>query len=219
MKKDLFEPIVIPGREIASSWWGKAWCKNIDYYADYDNRIPRGRSYVRSGAVIDLKINKGEIRAKVQGSRAKPYDILIQIKPLSDERIKEIEDKCRNNFESIEEFLEGRFPESFKEYFTSSSLGLFPQMKEIHFKCSCPDWASLCKHIAACLYGIGRKFDSDPMLLFRLRGIDTDSFASSIVNREAERLALSSRMILKEGRAMKIKDASLLFNIDSYEED
>lgn len=90
-------------------------------------------------------------------------------------------------------------------------------MKEIRFSCSCPDWATMCKHIAAVLYGIGRKFDEDPMLLFKLHGIETEKFASSIVNREAEKFALSSNVKLKEGRAMSIKDASILFGVDDYE--
>ena len=148
---EIREPIIIEGRTISSSWWGKAWCDNIDIYADFDNRLPRGRSYVRSGCVIDLKIEYGVIRALVVGSRPRPYKIQIDIKPFNDKEIKAFEDKCRNNFESVEDIINGRFPDSFTEYFTCSSLNLFPKVREMTFSCSCPDWAELCKHVAAVL--------------------------------------------------------------------
>lgn len=217
-KSEIREPIIIEGRTISSSWWGKAWCDNIDIYADFDNRLPRGRNYVRSGCVVDLKIEYGVIRALVVGSRPKPYRVQIDIKPFSDNEVKAFEEKCRNNFESVEDFINGRFPDSFKEYFISSSLNLFPKVKEMKFSCSCPDWAVLCKHVAAVLYGIGRKLDDDPMLLLRLRGIDTASFSEKIVNREAEKLALSSSISLPPGRAMDMEEASLLFSVDRYQE-
>ena len=217
-KSEIREPIIIEGRTISSSWWGKAWCDNIDIYADFDNRLPRGRNYVRSGCVVDLKIEYGVIKALVVGSRPKPYRVQIDIKPFSDNEVKAFEDKCRNNFESVEDFINGRFQDSFKEYFTSSSLNLFPKVKEMKFSCSCPDWAVLCKHVAAVLYGIGRKLDDDPMLLLRLRGIDTASFSEKIVNREAEKLALSSSISLPPGRAMDMEEASLLFSVDRYQE-
>ena len=217
-KSEIREPIIIEGRTISSSWWGKAWCDNIDIYADFDNRLPRGRNYVRSGCVVDLKIEYGVIKALVVGSRPKPYRVQIDIKPFSDNEVKAFEDKCRNNFESVEDFINGRFPDSFQEYFTSSSLNLFPKVKEMKFSCSCPDWAVLCKHVAAVLYGIGRKLDDDPMLLLRLRGIDTASFSEKIVNREAEKLALSSSISLPPGRAMDMEEASLLFSVDRYQE-
>lgn len=217
-KSEIREPIIIEGRTISSSWWGKAWCDNIDIYADFDNRLPRGRNYVRSGCVVDLKIEYGVIRALVVGSRPQPYRVQINIKPFSDNEVKAFEEKCRNNFESVEDFINGRFPDSFKEYFISSSLNLFPKVKEMKFSCSCPDWAVLCKHVAAVLYGIGRKLDDDPMLLLRLRGIDTASFSEKIVNREAEKLALSSSISLPPGRAMDMEEASLLFSVDRYQE-
>ena len=216
--EEIREPIIIESRIISSSWWGKAWCDNVDNYADFDNRLPRGRSYVRSGCVVDLKIEYGVIRALVQGSRPKPYKININITPFTEMEIKSFEDKCRNNFESVEDFINGKFPDSFKEYFTSSSLNLFPKVREMRFSCSCPDWAVLCKHVAAVLYGIGRKLDDDPMLLLRLRGIDTASFSEKIVNREAEKLALSSSIKLPPGRVMDMEEASLLFGVDSYKE-
>ena len=217
-KSEIREPIIIEGRTISSSWWGKAWCDNIDIYADFDNRLPRGRNYVRSGCVVDLKIEYGVIKALVVGSRPKPYRVQIDINPFTDNEVKAFEDKCRNNFESVEDFINGRFPDSFQEYFTSSSLNLFPKVKEMKFSCSCPDWAVLCKHVAAVLYGIGRKLDDDPMLLLRLRGIDTASFSEKIVNREAEKLALSSSFSLPPGRAMDMEEASLLFSVDRYQE-
>lgn len=166
------QPILIEGRALAKSWWGKAWNQNLESYADYINRIKRGRSYVRNHAVVDLKIDKGKVTGMVQGSRKKPYKVQIDFDPLSDERWEQIGKLCNSRIESIEKLIKGKFPEELKETFTDRKYGLFPSPKEIHFQCSCPDWAYMCKHIAAILYGIGSRLDDDPLLFFRLRDVD-----------------------------------------------
>ncbi|MFW6263512.1 MAG: SWIM zinc finger family protein [Thermotogota bacterium] len=166
------QPVIIEGRALAKSWWGKAWNQNLESYADYTNRIKRGRNYVRNHAVVDLKIAQGKVTGMVQGSRKKPYKIQIDIDPLSDERWTCIGKLCNNRIESVEKLIQGKFPEELNETFTDRQYGLFPSPKEIHFKCSCPDWAYMCKHIAAVLYGIGSRLDNDPLLFFLLRGVD-----------------------------------------------
>ena len=179
------QPVVIQGRNIAKSWWGKAWCDNLERYADYESRLGRGKRYVRTGAVIDLSIAKGRIQARVQGSRTGPYKAEIRISPLSEERCQEIIRKCGKRVENLEKLLAGDFPEELKDLFTQRG-GLFPSSKEISFSCSCPDWASMCKHVAAVLYGIGARLDENPSLLFELRGIEMERFIDSAIANRVE---------------------------------
>lgn len=165
-------PVIIEGRSIASKWWGKAWNKNLESYADYSNRIGRGRSYVKNGAVLDLKIKEGKVEAIVQGSRTKPYTVEITIDKLNETKWEKMTEVCNHRIDTMETLLSGKFPKEFDEFFSDSKYGLFPSPKEIHFKCSCPDSARMCKHIAAVLYGIGARLDEDPILFFKLRAID-----------------------------------------------
>ncbi|MBV7276553.1 SWIM zinc finger family protein [Clostridium sp. PL3] len=165
-------PIIIEGRTIASKWWGKAWNKNLESYADFSNRIGRGRSYVRNGAVLDLKIKEGEVLALVQGSGSKPYNVVISIDKLDKTKWEKVTEICNHKIDTMETLLAGKFPKEFDEMFSASKNGLFPSPKEIHFKCSCPDSARMCKHIAAVLYGVGARLDEDPILFFKLRDID-----------------------------------------------
>ena len=177
------EPVVIQGRNIAKSWWGKAWCDNLERYADYESRLDRGKRYVRTGAVIDLNIAKGRIQARVQGTRRTPYKVEVRISPLSEERCQEIIRKCEKRVENLEKLLAGDFPEELKDLFTQRD-GLFPSSREISFSCSCPDWALMCKHVAAVLYGIGARLDENPSLFFELRGIEMERFIDvAIANR------------------------------------
>ena len=178
-------PIIVEGRQIAKSWWGMAWCKNIEQYADYASRIERGKRYVRSGAVVDLQIVKGTVKARVQGTRKTPYKVEINISPLKEEVCEDIIEKCSSQIQNLQELVNGQFPESLKEIFLSEN-GLFPSQREISFNCSCPDWALMCKHVAAALYGIGARFDEDPMLFFKLRSIDVDKFIDITLNDRVE---------------------------------
>lgn len=178
-------PVVLSGRTIAKSWWGKAWCQNLEQYADFETRLPRGQKYVRSGAVVDLQIQKGKITARVQGTRKTPYKIEIRISPLSQQRCDEIMDRCSTRVDSLENLLAGHFPEELKDVFLGEG-GLFPTPREISFSCSCPDWAMMCKHVAAALYGVGARLDADPLLFFTLRGIETTRFVDVVIANRVE---------------------------------
>lgn len=184
-KGQALHPVVLSGRTIAKSWWGKAWCANLERYADFETRLPRGQRYVRSGAVVDLQIQKGRIQARVQGTRKTPYKVEIRISPLSQQRCDEIMDRCSTRVDSLENLLSGSFPESMKDIFLDEG-GLFPAPKEISFSCSCPDWAVMCKHVAAALYGVGARLDEDPTLFFSLRGIDTGRFVDVVIANRIE---------------------------------
>lgn len=172
--KETMEPVIIEGRKLALNWWGKAWNTNLESYADYSNRIARGRSYVRDGAVIDLKISPGKVLAKVQGSRARPYTVDIDIMELSDARKADIVQRCAGKIEDLDSLISGRISKTVENIFLERD-GLFPSPSEIIFHCSCPDKAYMCKHVAAVLYGIGVRFDNDPLLFFSLRGLDVST--------------------------------------------
>ena len=211
-KKQNVCPVIIEGSVIARTWWGKAWNRNLESYADYTNRIGRGRSYVRCGAVLDLQVNAGEINALVQGSRAKPYSITIKIKKLNRNTWKMVASACSGKLESLEELLTGTFPKALEETFMRRNTGLFPSPKEIEFDCSCPDWASMCKHVAATLYGIGARLDEDPTLFFTLRGVDTaDLIKRTVSSRAKELLEKASK---KSSRVIEGADLSAAFGID-----
>ena len=167
------QPVIIEGREIAKTWWGKKWNENRESYADYSNRISRGKSYVKKNLVLDLTITKGTVIALVQGSRAAPYEVIIKIDSLKEKNWEKVREECNNSIESMEELVEGKFPKELERLFTEKKFGLFPSPEEIHFGCSCPDWANMCKHVAAVLYAIGARLDHDPMLFFGLRDIDS----------------------------------------------
>lgn len=185
MKGRLLNPVVLTGRKIAASWWGQAWCENLERYADYETRLSRGQRYVRSGAVVDLQIQTGRILARVQGTRKTPYKVEIRISPLSQQRCDEIMDRCSTRVDSLENLLAGHFPEELKDVFLGEG-GLFPTPREISFLCSCPDWAMMCKHVAAALYGVGARLDADPLLFFTLRGIETTRFVDVVIANRVE---------------------------------
>src|SRR5712672_265115 len=169
-KGQSIEPVVIEGKKIAASFWGKAWCDNLERYSDYENRLPRGRSYVRNGSVVDLKLAKGEVLALVQGSSL--YRVRITIEPTAKSRWKSICQDCTGSIDSLVELLQGRMAKGVMDRVCRQGDGLFPAPKEIKLSCSCPDGAHMCKHVAATLYGVGARLDKKPQLLFALRGVD-----------------------------------------------
>ena len=199
-----------PGTFSAATGWGRAWCDNLERYADYESRLERGKRYVKTGAVIDLSITKGRIQAKVQGSRKTPYKVEIRISPLSEERCQEILQTCGKRVETLENLLAGDFPEELKELFTQRG-GLFPSSREISFSCSCPDWALMCKHVAAVLYGIGARLDENPSLFFELRGIEMGRFIDVAIASRVERMLKNAGQT--SGRTIDERDIRGLFGI------
>ncbi len=178
-------PVVLDGRKIATTFWGKAWCDNLEAYSDFENRLPRGRTYVRNGSVVDLQIGKGNVTALVSGSEL--YKIEIKIKPLAPTLWKSIQTECAGKIDSLIELLQGKLSSAVMQIVTRHEQGLFPTPKEIDLDCSCPDWADLCKHVAASLYGVGAKLDQNPALLFLLRGVDPADLISKASAAEAVR--------------------------------
>jgi uncharacterized Zn finger protein len=205
------EPVIIEGRTLAKSWWGKAWNLNLESYADYSNRIERGKSYVRSNAVLDLKIYKGRVEAKVQGSRSKPYEVEIKIDTLDSKKWEQVTALCNNRIDSLEQLIEGKFPKELEVLFTDRKYGMFPSPKEIHFDCRCPDWASMCKHVAAVLYGVGARLDVNPMLFFELRGLDGQELVRKSMEQKLESMMKNAGK--KSEREIADKDISDIFGL------
>ena len=169
-KGKVIRPVQIEGRTIARTFWGKAWCENLESYMDYENRLPRGRTYVRNGSVVHLDIRPGEIEATVSGSAL--YQVKISIAAAAKARWKKLCHECAGGIGSLVELLQGRFSEHVMGIITRKQTGLFPAPAEIKLKCSCPDWATMCKHVAAVLYGVGARLDQSPELLFTLRSVN-----------------------------------------------
>ena len=163
-------PVAIEGRQIARTFWGEAWCDNLERYSDYANRLPRGRTYVRNGSVVDLQVGPGRVTALVSGSAM--YDVQVTVGPVPRACWSAICKDCSGAIDSLVELLQGRFSKGVMTRLCEQKTGLFPSPKEILFTCSCPDWASMCKHVAAVLYGIGARLDHQPELLFTLRKVD-----------------------------------------------
>ena len=164
------QPIAINGRIIARTFWGKAWCENLESYSDFENRLPRGRTYARNGSVVHLEIQPGKISAKVSGSAL--YSVEITITSLPDPHWKCVKGQCAGQIGSLVELLQGRLSKGVMDIVTRRGEGLFPKPAEIQMKCSCPDWAGMCKHVAAVMYGVGARLDNKPELLFLLRKVD-----------------------------------------------
>ena len=163
-------PVEIDGRAIAKTFWGKAWCDHLESHANLANRLPRGRTYVRNGSVIDLHIAEGEVRALVSGSDF--YEVKVRIQPLAAARWKAVRSECAGQISTLVELLAGTFSSGVMEVLCHRQKGLFPATRELAMSCSCPDGAWLCKHLAAVLYGVGARLDHAPELLFTLRGVD-----------------------------------------------
>jgi len=170
-------PVTIEGRTIANSFWGKSWCTNLERYSDFASRMPRGRTYVRNGSVLDLQIAKGEVAAMVAGSSL--YKVKITVAPVTAARWKAICRDCAGEINSVVELLQGRLAKGVMDRVCRQGDGLFPSPEEIKLSCSCPDWADMCKHVAAALYGVGARLDERPQLLFKLRGVDENELLAN----------------------------------------
>lgn len=205
-KGQTVNPVTVEGRVIAKTFWGKAWCKNLESYSDYDNRLPRGRTYVRNGSVIDLNILAGEVTALVSGSSI--YKVNIKISGITSTKWGAIINQCAGKIESLIELLQGKFSKGVMEIITQTETGLFPNPKEIKLGCSCPDYADMCKHVAAVLYGVGARLDEQPEALFLLRQTNHMDLIES-----AEGAHLSKKLQDKNSKKLE-GDLSVLFGID-----
>ena len=203
-------PVKIEGRQIANSFWGKSWCDNLECYSDYANRLPRGRTYVRNGSVVDLQIGKGQIKAHVAGSEL--YTVTIAIAPVAAARWKGICNDCAGGIDSLVELLRGRLSKAVMDRVCRKGDGLFPAPKDIELSCSCPDWAEMCKHVAAVLYGVGARLDEKPEHLFALRAVDVAAMIA-----HADQGASGRSKAPASAKRLADDDVSALFGLEMAE--
>ncbi|HIG29155.1 MAG TPA: hypothetical protein EYQ50_15755 [Verrucomicrobiales bacterium] len=204
-------PITIEGRTIARTFWGKSWCELLEAFSDFSNRLPRGRSYVRNGMVVDLQIRKGSVKAKVMGTDL--YDIEVKIKPLPNATWKRIKATCSGQITSVMDLLQGKLSDRVMAIITERDSGLFPKPGEISLDCSCPDWAVMCKHVAGALYAVGAKLDHEPELLFKLRAVDHSELIESALD--------TSELVKKDDSSsdFSVGDLESIFGISLDQED
>jgi uncharacterized Zn finger protein len=200
-------PVVIEGRAIARTFWGKAWCDNLERYSDFENRLPRGRAYVRNGSVLDLQIAAGDVQAFVSGTNL--YKVAVKVAAVPKARWTSICTDCAGAIDSLVELLQGHLSKGVMERICREKTGLFPAPAEIRFSCSCPDWALMCKHVAAVLYGVGARLDEQPELLFKLRNVDE----KKLIAKAGIGLPLS-RQGPKNDRVLPARGLSKLFGLE-----
>jgi len=210
-KGQAIAPVIIEGRVITATFWGKAWCANLESYHDFASRLPRGRSYVRNRAVLDLQISPREVRALVSGSSI--YKVKVSVASPPEARWLEICRDCAGGIDSLVELLQGRLSKGVMERLCRQETGLFPKPSEIKFSCSCPDFADMCKHVAAVLYGVGARLDEDPELLFRLRAVDEKDLLRNLDVATALTTAKPA-----ESKVLAADDISALFGIEMAED-
>lgn len=201
-------PVQLAGRAITQTFWGKSWCANLESYSDYANRLPRGRSYVRNGSVIDLRLDAGKVSALVQGSSL--YKIEIGIAALPRKAWESFASRCAGRVTNLLDLLQGRLSKEILQEITTPGTGLFPAPKEIKLSCSCPDWADMCKHVAAVLYGVGARLDETPELFFTLRGVDVQDLITSASATATSSLAGAPGA----GTGLADADLSALFGVE-----
>jgi uncharacterized Zn finger protein len=201
------QPVAIEGRKIAGSFWGAGWCDHIESFSDFENRLPRGRTYVRNGSVCHLAVAKGNIEAKVSGSEL--YTVKVNIKTLPEKKWSAIKGRCSGQIGSLLELLQGKLSDHVMEVVTDREEGLFPLPGEMSFQCSCPDSAQMCKHVAAVLYGIGARLDAKPELLFALRGVDHEELIAA----DAEQ-AVAAATSRGKSKRLAADDIGAVFGIE-----
>lgn len=165
---------------IGETWWSKRWIEVLESLG-MGARLDRGRSYARRGQVISIAIEKGIVRSKVQGTRAKPYSVKIELKPLSAKEWDKATEAMAAQAMFAAKLLSGEMPQSIEEAFATAHVSLFPtSARELDTGCSCPDWANPCKHIAAVYYLLAERFDEDPFLIFKLRGLTREEIIETL---------------------------------------
>jgi uncharacterized Zn finger protein len=200
------KPVEINGRTISHTFWGKAWCENLESFSDFASRLPRGRTYARNGSVMDLQISEGLITALVAGSTL--YTVNLRVSPLPEPIWDSVLDQCAGQISSVVELLAGKLSKGVMDVVARPREGLFPTPTEIRLSCDCPDWASMCKHVAAALYGVGARLDHEPETLFLLRGRDASVLVEAAIARGAQ-LQTNSR-----GKVLKTDDLASIFGVD-----
>jgi uncharacterized Zn finger protein len=182
------------------TWWAKRWIEVLESF-NIGARLGRGRSYARKGQVLSIDVRKGEVKAKVQGSRPQPYNVSIKLKELPRGDWKKLAKVLSEQALFAAKLLAGEMPQDIETAFKEARLSLFPQkLRDLETECSCPDWSNPCKHIAAVYYLLGEEFDRDPFLLFKLRGLDREELVPLLGEAGATAPATAAEAVAPQAR-------------------
>ena len=201
--------IKLKSKNISCEWWGQQWCQNIGKYADYANRLERGRTYIRKQAVESLELKDRYIAARVKGSYFPYYDVVVEVDPLREDKVSEVLEQIKD----ISLITNGYVSNDYYNLFTVKE-GLFPDTNEIRFSCTCPDCASMCKHVAAVLYAFGSILDKDPLALFKLRGVEVETYFDKKLYETANKMFQSISSFSSDERTISEDDISNVFGLD-----
>jgi uncharacterized Zn finger protein len=204
--------------KFVENWWADKWIAALTRLMD-SGRLSRGRSYARRGQVLEIDVQPGHIAARVQGSRRTPYRVTIELSPLSDRQWDKVFDALSEQAIFAAQLINGEMPQDIEDVFDAAGVPLFPDSRgDLQTDCSCPDWANPCKHIAAVYYLLGEQFDSDPFLLFELRGRDEAATAAALRARRALGMeALAESSVRYDPYAVEaIEVAALEDSLDDY---
>ena len=205
------EPVEIKGRIIARSFWGKGWCSHLESFSDYSNRLPRGQRYARNGSVCHLGIQQGQVEAVVSGSEL--YEVKVVIETLEHKKWEALKKRCTGQISSLVALLQGELSDELMQVVADHKNGLFPQPSEISYECDCPDFAGMCKHIAAVMYGIGARLDQKPELLFSLRGVEHAELISASTSTSTEAI-VGKGSARSRRRNLKGKELEGVFGVE-----
>lgn len=166
----LLGTVMARGGELASTWWARRWMSTLDGFG-WGGRLSRGRAYARNRRVLDVEVSPGVIRARVQDARLTPYRIEMTVEPFPDPVWDRVVGALARQAIYTAKLLAGDLPAEVVQLFDTAEAPLFPSHPDdIVMRCSCPEWAIPCKHVAAVHYALAAELDRDPFLLFRLRG-------------------------------------------------
>jgi uncharacterized Zn finger protein len=197
------------------TWWGQHWIAALEALGEaYANRLPRGRTYARRGAVTGLVIDPGRVTARVAGSRPTPYRVSMATPVFTDPQWTAAAHALARQLRHSAALLDGRMPEDIDDTLDLVGLSLFPGPHDLTTRCTCPDVANPCKHVAAVHYVLARSFDADPFLLPTLRGRDRPALLAAIRAARSGRPDAAPERVHRTdgGLALKAITASTLFD-------
>ncbi len=167
-------PVTANGRNLAKKFWGKAWMRSLAELELYYNTLSQGRTYLRKGCVLDVRVSPGQIEALVMGEYL--YHVHIEATPPDEDRVADLRERCAGQIGSWIDLLKGEVSDDLMSILSNPNSGLFPRPDEWNFSCACAAWADMCEHVAAVLYAFGVLLDDQPELLFTLRNMKAGDF-------------------------------------------
>lgn len=213
-KNPKINPYTLTTKALAINWWAKAWNANLKNYTFNNVRLEKGKLNLRCGALADLQIKSGQVKAIILGSKIEPYNVKITFEPIPEANWLKIQKLYDGHLESFEKILENNFPKNMSDIYTSKPLGLFPSKKQISFNCDCSTRVNICKHTAVALYTLGAMIDNDIQLLFKLRGVSAIDLISRSIH--AERKSILKKARTKSASALNDTDLSNIFKIEIH---